>query len=62
MLLGRIENNKYVTDKDEEIEAVKIDESKRRQRLENVNYQLFQEDLINVPHDSAQNTHPQQQQ
>ena len=61
ILLGRIENNKYVTDKDEEIEAVKMDESKRRQRLENVNYQLFQEDLINVPHDSAHNTFPQQQ-
>ena len=40
-LLGRIEQNKYVTDKDEETEAVKMDESKRRQRLENVNYQLF---------------------
>ena len=41
MLLGRIEQNKYVTDKDEEIDAMKLDESKRRQRLENVNYQLF---------------------
>ena len=41
MLLGRIEQNKYVTDKDEEIDAAKLDESKRRQRLENVNFQLF---------------------
>ena len=30
MLLGRIEQNKYVTDKDEEIDAMKLDESKRR--------------------------------
>ena len=37
-LLGRIEQNKYVTERDTETEAIKLDEGKRRQRLEQVNY------------------------
>ena len=55
-LLGRIEQNKYITEKDSELEAVKLDEGKRRQRLEQVNYKLFSEDLVNGgtgPHDTS---------
>ena len=40
-----------MTEKDTEIEAIKLDESKRRQRLEQVNYQLFSEELINGDND-----------
>ena len=35
-----------MTDKDRELEAIKTDEAKRRERLEQVNYQLFSEELI----------------
>ena len=30
ILLGRIEQNKYVTEKDTELEALKMDEAKRK--------------------------------
>ena len=48
ILLGRIEKNKYVTERDTVMEAQKLDEGKRRQRLEKVNYQLFSEELLNA--------------
>ena len=47
-MLGRIEKNKYITQRDTEMEAVEKDEGKRRQRLEKVNYQLFSEELLNA--------------
>ena len=45
-MLGRIEQNKYVTERDTETEAIKMDEGKRRQRLEQANFQLFSEELL----------------
>ena len=38
ILLGRLEQNKYVTERDTELEAIKQDEGNRRKRLEKVNY------------------------
>lgn len=42
-----------MTDKDEEIEAAKLDENNRRQRLENANYQLYREDMLNAQQDDS---------
>ena len=50
-MLGRIEHNKYVTEKDNEVDEIKNDEGKRRKRLEQVNYQMFPEDLIDQTND-----------
>lgn len=41
LLLGRIEPNKYMTEKDHEVEVTKLDELKRQQWLEQQNYNLF---------------------
>lgn len=46
-----------MTEKDTEIEAVKNDEKSRRARLEQVNYQLFSEELINAGHESGMDIH-----
>ena len=37
-----------MTERDTVMEAEKLDEGKRRQRLEKVNYQLFSEELLNA--------------
>ena len=46
ILLGRLEGNKFVTQQDDRNDAVRQDESKRRDRLEEVNYKLFSEELV----------------
>ena len=50
-MLGKIEQNKYVTEKDNEVDEKKNDEGKRRKRLEQVNYQMFPEDLMEQTND-----------
>ena len=46
VLLNRLDQNKYMTEKDAQQEALKEDESKRRQWLEQQNYQLFSDGII----------------
>ena len=44
ILLGRIEQSKYVSELDNAKDLQKLDEEKRRARLENADYNLFTDD------------------
>jgi len=50
-LLGRIEQNKYMTDKDAEQESRKHEEGQKRKWREQVDYQMFPDDLLSSGQD-----------
>lgn len=46
ILLGRIEPNKYLTEKDAQLEASKVEDGRRRDWQENQQFNLFSEELV----------------